>query len=116
MRASRQRERQALEQQKRFAEARMRQSERLVRETISRIAETLGETEERQRRQIARVVEVLGMELALALLDETLQIEASGGMTTADGSRRRTPGGVYLTLLKQRLVAEGRKDDLKKII
>lgn len=116
MRSSRQRQRQAVDDQKRQAAVAVRQQARQVRETIARIADTLGETEPRQRDQIARVVEVLGVEDALALLNETQGIEASGGMLTADGSRRRSPGGVFLTILKNRLTAEGRKAELKRIL
>ncbi|XP_034019482.1 phosphorylated adapter RNA export protein [Thalassophryne amazonica] len=49
---------------------------------------------------IERVVRVIGTEKAIELLSETATIEESGGMFTVDGSRRRTPGGVYLNLLK----------------
>ncbi|PVD37812.1 hypothetical protein C0Q70_00414 [Pomacea canaliculata] len=50
---------------------------------------------------IRKVVEVIGQTKALHLLEETEEKEADGGMLTMNGSRRRTPGGVYLQLLKQ---------------
>lgn len=49
---------------------------------------------------IERVVKFLGTKKAIELLGETATLEESGGVFTLDGSRRRTPGGVYLNLLK----------------
>lgn len=49
---------------------------------------------------IQRVVRVLGAKKAIELLGETATLEGCGGVFTLDGSRRRTPGGVYLNLLK----------------
>lgn len=49
---------------------------------------------------IERVVKVVGKKKAIELLGETATLEESGGVYTMDGSRRRTPGGVYLNLLK----------------
>ncbi|XP_016145419.1 phosphorylated adapter RNA export protein [Sinocyclocheilus grahami] len=49
---------------------------------------------------IERVVRVIGKKKAIELLTETATIEQTGGLYTVDGSRRRTPGGVYLNLLK----------------
>ncbi|XP_029969831.1 phosphorylated adapter RNA export protein [Salarias fasciatus] len=49
---------------------------------------------------IERVVRVIGKKKAIELLGETATLEESGGVYTMDGSRRRTPGGVYLNLLK----------------
>lgn len=49
---------------------------------------------------IERVVRVLGTKKAIELLGETATLEENGGVYTLDGSRRRTPGGVYLNLLK----------------
>lgn len=49
---------------------------------------------------IERVVAVVGAKRAIELLGETASLEETGGVYTMDGSRRRTPGGVYLNLLK----------------
>ncbi|XP_073813472.1 phosphorylated adaptor for RNA export [Musca autumnalis] len=49
---------------------------------------------------IVRIVEVLGLELPLKIFKETQRIEADGGMTIKNGQRRRTPGGVFLFLIK----------------
>jgi phosphorylated adapter RNA export protein len=36
----------------------------------------------------------------MELLRRTIELELRGGMLTADGARRRTPGGVFFALLK----------------
>jgi CspA family cold shock protein len=66
------------------------------------IADQLGETEDQPRAQIERIVQHLGVDTALAWLQETLEIEAQGGMWLGDGSRRKTPGGVYFKLVQRR--------------
>jgi hypothetical protein len=70
---------------------------------IEKIADTLGEKDKEPFTAIERLVNLIGEEKALALLEETLQLEAGGGMTTDDGSQRRTPGGVFFKLAKNRL-------------
>ncbi|KAI5629287.1 phosphorylated adapter RNA export protein [Silurus asotus] len=64
---------------------------------IDEIAHRLMEP---KRDLIERVVKVIGTKKAIELLSETATIEQSGGLYTMDHSRRRTPGGVYLNLLK----------------
>lgn len=49
---------------------------------------------------VERVVKIIGAKKAIELLGETATLEENGGVYTMDGSRRRTPGGVYLNLLK----------------
>ncbi|XP_054034647.1 phosphorylated adapter RNA export protein [Dryobates pubescens] len=49
---------------------------------------------------IARVVKILGKRKAIELLVETAEVEQNGGLFIVNGTRRRTPGGVYLNLLK----------------
>ncbi|MEI6778845.1 MAG: phosphorylated adapter RNA export RNA-binding domain-containing protein [Chloroflexales bacterium] len=116
MRASRARDRQAEEEAKRRAAADDRQQRRAFRQAVDEIATAMGETETKAKATIERSVAALGIESAQALRHEVEAIEAAGGMMTVDGSRRRTPGGVYLLLLKQRMNEAGRKDELKKIL
>jgi len=59
---------------------------------------------------IARTVKTVGKKKALELLAMTEDIEECGGMMTVDGSRRRTPGGVFLLLLRNDFYT--RKEDL----
>uniref|UniRef100_A0A915Q409 Phosphorylated adapter RNA export protein n=1 Tax=Setaria digitata TaxID=48799 RepID=A0A915Q409_9BILA len=46
------------------------------------------------------VIFEIGEKKALELFHATRDVEASGGMLIADGTRRRTPGGVFMTLFK----------------
>lgn len=77
--------------------------------TIQTITTALNETEERPRSQIAAIVRALGEEAALAILVEANEIEATGGMMLPDGSRRRTPGGVFFAVARRRLSPEDRE-------
>jgi hypothetical protein len=79
-------------------------------DTVSHIAKTLGEVEEIPLFQITGIVRVLGEEGAQALLKETLDIEKGGGMLLADGTRRRSPGGVFFQLARRKLPAEEKKN------
>jgi hypothetical protein len=54
---------------------------------------------------IQNVVTVLGQEQAERLLEQTLAIEAAGGMLRVAGERR-TPGGVFLKLVKEQATAD----------
>jgi hypothetical protein len=76
-----------------------------VKETARLIAEKLGEQQENPRQTILRSVRVLGIETALALLQKTHETEAAGGLLIPDGSRRRTPGGVYFFFVRQEVPA-----------
>ncbi|KAM6470112.1 phosphorylated adapter RNA export protein [Liasis olivaceus] len=49
---------------------------------------------------IARIVKIIGKKKSIELLMETAEVEQNGGLLIMDGSRRRTPGGVYINLLK----------------
>jgi len=73
------------------------------------IADALGETEHQPRAKLRNIIAAFGDEAALALLAEVQQIEADGGMMLPDGSRRRTPGGVYFHLAYHRLAPEQRQ-------
>ncbi len=77
-------------------------------EVATTIAERLHETEKIPKAQIQRIVHIIGEEQALAYLDETLHVEEAGGMLRADGSSRRTPGGVYFFLVKGTLPVKTR--------
>jgi phosphorylated adapter RNA export protein len=50
---------------------------------------------------LRRCTRVVGNVACIALLRRVEAVELAGGMTTLDGRRRRTPGGVYLYLLRQ---------------
>lgn len=116
MRGSRARERAAVEEAKKRAEAQARQQRRAFKQAVAEIVAALQETEPRSQALIERSVAALGIDEAKAFCAETERIEAAGGMLTVDGSRRRTPGGVYMFLLKQQLTEAGKKDMLKQIM
>src|SRR5205085_12678024 len=81
---------------------------RATRDVAERIAAALGEQEPGAIAQITRVTRVLGEKRALEYLDRTLEVENQGGMVALDGSRRRTPGSVYLRLIKESVTAKER--------
>ncbi len=64
------------------------------------IAAQLGETEPEPAGLIARALRLLGAERVQAIVARALKVEAAGGMLLPDGSRRRTPGGVFFYLLR----------------
>lgn len=69
-------------------------------EVAALLAEQLEERAPRSRQGLYRSVQILGEQAALALLQQVHEIEAAGGQMRADGSRR-TPGGVYFSLIRQ---------------
>lgn len=77
-----------------------------IKEALHRIASELGERDAKPRRQIARIIEMCGLDFAEQLLEETRQIEAQGGMMIASGERRRTAGGVFFHLAREKLPEE----------
>ena len=58
---------------------------------------------------LRQVLRTLGPDRTAAILTDTLQCEAAGGMRTKDGSRRRTLGGVFFQLVKERVTAHERR-------
>jgi len=64
------------------------------------IATQLGETDRAPLGQVGRVVGRLGADRARTFLARTQEIEAAGGLLLPDGSRRRTPGGVFFHLVR----------------
>lgn len=62
---------------------------------------------------IVKVVSVIGKKESLNLFKITQKIEAQGGMLTMMKNRRRTPGGIFLFLLK---TSDKIDEDLKREI
>jgi len=73
-------------------------SAKLLEEAVARIA---AELKEPNHHILRAVVSHIGAEDALEMLADTHAIEKRGGMMTADRSRRRTPGSVYLQLARK---------------
>uniref|UniRef100_A0A914VXT2 Phosphorylated adapter RNA export protein n=1 Tax=Plectus sambesii TaxID=2011161 RepID=A0A914VXT2_9BILA len=63
----------------------------------AKMAQALGEV---KPDVIILAVETVGEEKALSLFNDTREAEAVGGILVNDKSRRRTPGGVFLYLLR----------------
>ena len=76
---------------------------------VKQIATALGETKPMAFGQIKRIVKTIGEERALAILQQALEIEEQGGLMLPDGSRRRTPGGVFFHLVKEQTTLEERR-------
>jgi hypothetical protein len=74
--------------------------QRLV--TFTLITKQLGEVNMKPQQHIKKIIRVLGSGQALLLLTEAMNVEAAGGMMCLDGSRRRTPGGIFFFLAKQK--------------
>src|SRR4051794_14331484 len=74
--------------------------------TVETLAEILQEPKVPLLRQVLRT---LGPDRCAAILADTLQCEANGGMLTKDGTRRRTPGGVFFQLVKERATRQERR-------
>lgn len=64
--------------------------------TVATLAAILQEPNVPLLRQVLRT---LGQDRCAAILADTLACEARGGMHTKDGTRRRTPGGVFFQLV-----------------
>jgi hypothetical protein len=75
-------------------------------ELIKHIAATLNEP---NLPLVRKVIKVLGPERTEACLQKALEIEASGGMMTKDGSRRRTPGGVFFQVVRESATSKERR-------
>jgi PHAX RNA-binding domain-containing protein len=74
--------------------------------TVEKLAAILREPNVPLLRQVLRT---LGQDRTAAILTDTLQCETQGGMRTKDGRRRRTPGGVFFQLVKERATRQERQ-------
>jgi hypothetical protein len=74
-----------------------------IRQLVKQIAGALGETEPQPVEQIRRIVKLMGADFAASLLREVQTIEATGGLFLERENRRRTPGGVFFHLARNRM-------------
>lgn len=115
MRKKRQREKQQQKEQEKQIEIAKRKEQKEFRRKVTSLIESLGETDARALLQIERIIERIGLDFALQKLEEAERVEEQGGLMLADNSRRRTKGGVFFFLVKQKLKEDGRKEDMKEI-
>ena len=73
--------------------------------TAPQLAESLQEP---NTALLSKVLRLLGQERCSAILTDALTTEASGGMLTKDGTRRRTPGGTFFQLVRDQCTKEER--------
>jgi hypothetical protein len=78
-------------------------AERVADEIVALLADELAPRRSEPWWCYVAIVWDLGAEAARAFAVETGEIERQGGMKVADGSRRRTPGGVFFAVVKARL-------------
>lgn len=60
---------------------------------------------ENKMQLIGHVVRVLGVNTALDIFEETKELVQKGGLKTDEGDRKRTPGGTFLYIMKNRAYA-----------
>ncbi|KAL0820220.1 hypothetical protein ABMA28_006142 [Loxostege sticticalis] len=93
-----------------------------IEQIANEIAENLAEE---KKDLVGRIVEVVGVHKAMEIYKATQRVEADGGMLVMNGTRRRTPGGIYFFLLKRdddvsqdmvnQIFIEDRKETARKI-
>ncbi|MCA0452576.1 MAG: hypothetical protein LCI00_01210 [Chloroflexi bacterium] len=77
-----------------------------LNKAVVEIANALGETEDIPIEQIRKIIQLFGVEFARKILDETMTVEAQGGLMLMDQSRRRSTGGVYFRLIRDNISLE----------
>ncbi|GMR39964.1 hypothetical protein PMAYCL1PPCAC_10159, partial [Pristionchus mayeri] len=73
------------------------------KELGEQIAKALGE---KVSDTVVKICEAVGEKKALEIFEETKKAEQAGGLKVADGSRRRTPGGVFILMFKSDIDVE----------
>ncbi|PHJ25576.1 ankyrin repeat-containing protein [Cystoisospora suis] len=71
----------------------------LLNQTITEVLAT--GMQEVKKSKLERTVNRLGTVVCLKAYQKTMMIQGMGGMLVADGSRPKTPGGVFFTLLRE---------------
>jgi len=74
--------------------------------TVDQLAAVLQEPNVELLRQ---ALAVLGPAHTAQLLAQTLDVEATGGLLVTNGTRRRTPGGVFFHLVRQQVTRSQRE-------
>jgi len=82
---------------------------------VRRLAQALGERYPKPVNNIRRIIEMMGVEFADELLRETQAVEAAGGLFLEREQRRRTIGGVFFYLVRERLTNEQHRQIFPKV-
>lgn len=79
-----------------------------IRQVAEEIARQLDESNPEALAQIERIVQQLGVEKAQEFLQETLKIEAAGGLLVRNQSRRRSAGGTFFFVVRGKVSVQDR--------
>ncbi|MBC8099373.1 MAG: hypothetical protein H7Y11_08015 [Armatimonadetes bacterium] len=79
---------------------------------VTEITTRLNESFPQAIRQIQALVHFCGIDLARQTLTDVLTIEGEGGLLNQAGTQRRTPGGVFLFLMSQRITQTQKRDTI----
>ncbi len=79
------------------------------------IAEQLGENSPQAVALIGRILRTLGSDATQQFVAEAQRLDATGGLLTEDGSRKRTLGGTFFYLVKEHLRAQGNAEALQQL-
>ncbi|XP_064383881.1 uncharacterized protein LOC135332894 isoform X2 [Halichondria panicea] len=83
----------------------------LTEKTPDRVAREMARCLHETKHVLVRdVVRVMGVQWSLDIFEKTVVIQETGGRMTATGDKKRAPGGVFLTLVKEQCSDEERKD------
>ncbi|MBI1279419.1 MAG: hypothetical protein GC179_14920 [Anaerolineaceae bacterium] len=70
---------------------------------VTELAGLLGEVEKAPIKQIKRIIQYCGFDFVREVYDETVEIEARGGLMLSKQDRRRTMGGVFFYLTREKI-------------
>ncbi len=76
---------------------------------VTELAGLLGETQKSPIKQIRKIIQYCGTDFARETYKETVEIEANGGMMLVKQERRRTMGGVFFYLAREKISEEQRQ-------
>lgn len=79
-----------------------------VEALVKELAESLNETTRAPIKQIRKIIEYFGIDFARQVYKETLEVEGNGGLMLPNGERRRTIGGVFFFLSREKMTDEQR--------
>lgn len=76
---------------------------------VTELAGLLSETKRAPIKQIKKIIQYCGTDFARQVYKDTLAVEANGGMRLVKEERRRTIGGVFFFLAREKLTEEQRQ-------